>query len=535
MKKIVIIGGGINGAGIARDAALRGWDVTLLEMNDFCSGTSWASSKLIHGGLRYLEHGEINLVRESLRERETLLRIHRHNIQPLHLLLAVYRHSPHRLTTLRLGMKMYEFLSEKRSLPVHEFYTEDQLNTIEPGLDKRKLRGGIAYWDAQCIYPERLVIANLHTAEENGAELHNYHKVIRLNKKSGRIVSVLAMNILNGEEKEFEADMVVNATGPWIDALLQKDMASHRPLIGGTRGSHIMIPKFADGPRHAIYVNARLDGRPFFILPWRNYYLIGTTDVRHTDTLEELSPTYAEIDYLITETNHCFPSAELDRNKILFSFSGVRPLPFSTKKNPGAITRRHLIIDHAKHDGIANLVSLIGGKLTTYRHMAEQVVDLIGLKSAQTKAPCSTAGTPLWGGDMDSADAFVSQEIAKAEELYSINEKTLRHLVTLYGTHYREVLNTDPTQVNGPEAVCPHSTDIRAQIVFAVRHEWAKKLADVMFRRTPIGMNVCLGMDACERTAEIMGNELGWNEKKRKEEIQDYRKYVTDRLLSHKS
>ena len=136
---------------------------------------------------------------------------------------------------------------------------------------------------------------------------------------------------------------------------------------------------------------------------------------------------------------------------------------------------------------------------------------------------------------MDSADAFVSQEIAKAEELYSINEKTLRHLVTLYGTHYRKVLNTDPADINGPEAVCSHSPDIRAQIVFAVRHEWAKKLADVMFRRTPIGMNVCLGMDACERTAEIMGNELGWNEKKRKEEIQDYRKYVTDRLLSHKS
>lgn len=529
MKKLVIIGGGINGAGIARDAAMRGWDVTLLEMNDFCSGTSWASSKLIHGGLRYLEHGEISLVRESLGEREILLRIHSYNVQPLHLLLAVYRYSPHRLNTLRLGMKLYEYLSGNRSLPVHEVFTSDQLNLIEPGLDKRKLKGGITYWDAQCPYPERLVLANLHSAEENGAKLYNYHQAVRMNIKGDRIVSVAATNVLTGENMEFEADVVINAAGPWIDTLLETKNKSRRPLIGGTRGSHIVIPKFSNGPRHAIYVNARLDGRPFFILPWRDYYLIGTTDIRHTNSADESYPTQAEIDYLITETNFCFPSAEIGRGQILFSFAGIRPLPYSTKKNPGAITRRHMIIDHANLDGISNLVSLIGGKLTTYRSMAEQAVDRIYDKSAQPKTRSTTSDIPLWGGDTDNPAPFMLQEIGRTE---SINETTGRHMISLYGTHARDILKIGVRE-DGLENVCSHGPDIRAQIIFAVRYEWAKTLTDVMLRRTPIGLNTCLGMDACETVAELMGNELGWNVQKKQDEINDYKKYVTRRLLAH--
>lgn len=533
MKKLVIIGGGINGAGIARDAAMRGWHVTLLEKNDFCSGTSWASSKLIHGGLRYLEHGEIGLVRESLRERETLLRIHSYNVQPLHLLLAVYRYSPHRLITLRIGMKLYEYLSVKKSLPVHEIFTSDQLNSIEPGLDKRKLQGGIVYWDAQCLYPERMVLANLHSAEENGAKVYNYHQATRMNIRNGRVVSVTAKDVLNGDEKDFESDMVVNAAGPWIDTVLSTGIDSGRYLIGGTRGSHIVVPRFAGGPNHALYVNARMDGRPFFILPWRNYYLIGTTDIRHQGSSDELSPTYAEIDYLITETNHCFPSAEIGRNQILFSFSGIRPLPYSTRKKPGSITRRHIIVDHSSRDGITNLISLVGGKLTTFRHMAEQVVDRIEQKSALPKALCTTAVVPLWGGDMQHPETFASQEIAKKEWPLPVDEITHRHLITLYGTHFRKILELGSEKKDGLERICSHGPDIRAQILFAVRHEWAKTLTDVMLRRIPVGTNTCLGMDACETVAELLGNELGWSVQKKQDEINDYKKYVTRRLLAH--
>ncbi|MBL7961667.1 glycerol-3-phosphate dehydrogenase/oxidase, partial [bacterium] len=489
MKKLVVIGGGINGAGIARDAALRGWNVTLLEKNDFCSGTSWASSKLIHGGLRYLEHWEFGLVRESLREREILLRIHPYNIQPLHILLSVYRYSPHWMTTLRFGMKLYEFLSTNSSMPLHEAFTPKQLNTIEPGLDQRKLQGGIAYWDAQCPYPERLVLANLHSAEENGANIFNYHQVIRLTKKDDRIQSVIAKDLILGQEKEFPCDFVINAAGPWIDEIVNPHRASRRPMIGGTRGSHIVVPRFADGPRHAIYSNARLDGRPFFILPWLNYYLIGTTDVRHQDSLDELSPSFSEIDYLITETNHCFPAAKINRNSILFSFSGVRPLPYSGKKNPGAITRRHIIMDHAKKDGVANLISLVGGKLTTFRHAAKLCVDSAEIKTIGHVTACGTAGNPLWGGEMDHFESFVTTSFSDAHRRWSIDEITFRYLVTLYGTHFKDVLEVADLHPGGFEKICSHGIDLKAQVIYAVKHEWAKTLTDVMFRRMPVGMN----------------------------------------------
>lgn len=535
MKKLVVIGGGINGAGIARDAAMRGLQVTLLEKNDFGSGTSWASSKLIHGGLRYLEHGEIELVRESLREREILLRIHPHNIHPLHLLLPVYRYSPHRLITLRLGMTMYEFLSGNNSLPLHDVFTKEQLASAEPGLDQHSLLGGIAYWDAQCVYPERLVLANLHSAEAYGAQLFNYHKVIRLNTKSGRITSVVATDSLNGDLKEFEADIVVNAAGPWIDEITDPYKKIQRPLIGGTRGSHLVVPKFTDGPRHAIYVNARKDGRPFFILPWRDDYLIGTTDIRHTDSADQLSPTHEEIDYLLTETHHCFPNARLSRDQILFSFAGIRPLPYSTKKNPGAISRRHIIVDHTQRDGIANLVSLLGGKLTTYRRMAEQVVDLVFRKSGLPNVPCTTGHVPLWGGEMDHPHMFVSDNAASVKRLYRMDEKTFYHLVTLYGTHSMKVLETGASLNNGMDALSAYSLDVPAQVLFAVRYEWAKTLSDVMLRRTPIGTNARMGMDTCEKVAEVMGNTLGWSEKKRQDEISDYKIFVALRLWSHKS
>ena len=533
MKKLVIIGGGINGAGVARDAAMRGWNVTLLEKNDFASGTSWASSKLIHGGLRYLEHGELGLVRESVRERETLMRIYPNNIRPLHFLLAVYRRSPYGLSILRIGMTLYEYLSAQRSLPAHEVYSPEQLRSIEPGLDRQELQGGIAYWDAQCLYPERLVLANLHSAEENGAQLFNYHQVIRLDKQQNQIQSVTATDLITGKKKTFQCDCVVNAAGPWIDDVVTLNKSAARPLIGGTRGSHIVVPRFQNGPQHAIYVNARTDGRPFFILPWLDYFLIGTTDLRHEGSLNELTPANVEIEYLINEANYCFPSANLNLKSILFSFSGIRPLPFSAKKKPGAITRRFIVIDHTKKDGITNLISLVGGKLTTFRRSSQQAVDAVNKKVRANFRLCETDTIPLWGGAITNLESFMTNAFMGARQR-NIDEPTFRHLVTLYGTHYQDVLKLAEVCPSGYEKVCSHGTDIIAQILYAVRHEWAKTLTDVMLRRTSIGISSCLGMDACETAANVMGGELGWSEVKIREEITAYKDFVSRRLLSHR-
>jgi glycerol-3-phosphate dehydrogenase len=379
------------------------------------------------------------------------------------------------------------------------------------------------------VYPERLVLANLHSAEEYGAELLNYHEVVRFKRNGRKIFSVTAMDKLNSIEKEFEADMVVNSSGPWIDAVLQLGSMIRRRLIGGTRGSHIVVPRFENGPLHAIYTNAMVDGRPFFILPWRNYYLVGTTEVRHEDSQDELFPTYAEIDYLLEETHNCFPAAAPRRQDILFSYAGIRPLPYSTKKNPGAITRKHILIDHSK-DGIDNLVSMVGGKLTTYRRMAEQAVDLIGKKTNDT-TPSSTAIAPLWGGE--PTGSLTATALNQTNQRYRIDETIQQHLIDLYGSHYHEVLELAASRPNGFEKLDSGESDISAQVIFAVKKEWAKKISDVMFRRTPAGLCPNLGFEAYRKAAEIMAVELKWSEIKKNEEIEDYKKFVKRFLLSH--
>ena len=384
---VLIIGAGINGAGIARDAAMRGLKVLLIDKGEPGAGTTSASTRLIHGGLRYLEHFEFGLVRESLREREILLRIASDLVRPLPITIPIYKDSKRGRLTIRAGMILYDLLSSGKSLPRHQMLSRKQTLDRWPGLNSEGLLGSALYYDAQVEFPERLVAANVLSACEFGAEVLTHTRVKNFAVEDGRVSGVEFISE-SGLEQFVEAAVVINAAGPWIDLVLERAPVASAKLIGGTKGSHLVVPPFPGAPSTAIYLEARSDGRPIFIIPWNKQYLIGTTDVRFEANPDEVRCEDWEIDYLLAETNLAFPSADLTRDSIVYTYSGVRPLPVTGDKDEQSITRRHFIREHPR---LPNLLSIVGGKLTTYRSLAEECVDLIFRKIGKDSPPCRTA------------------------------------------------------------------------------------------------------------------------------------------------
>jgi len=379
---VIVIGAGINGAGIARDAAMRGLKVLLIDKGEPGEGTTVASTRLIHGGLRYLEHFEFGLVRESLREREILLRIAPHLVKPLAITIPIYKQSKRGRLTIRAGMILYDVLSWGKSLPNHRMFSRGETLKQWQGLNPDGLVGSALYYDAQVEFPERLVMANVLSARGFGAEVLTQTRVTNLTVENGKVSRV------KFGQKFAEAAVIINAAGPWIDQVLERVPVKSPKLIGGTKGSHVVVAPFPGAPANALYVEARSDARPIFIIPWNKLYLIGTTDVRFEGDPDEVRCEPWEIDYLLSETNLALPAAHLTRDSILDTYSGVRPLPVTGDKDEQSITRRHFIRQHPQ---LPNLLSIVGGKLTTYRSLAEECVDLIFQKLGKDSPPCRTA------------------------------------------------------------------------------------------------------------------------------------------------
>ena len=311
---LIIVGAGINGAGIARDAALRGLRVLVLDKGDVATGTTSWSTRLIHGGLRYLEHGEIGLVRESLRERERLLRIAPHLVRPMPLLLPIYRDDRRGRWLIRAGMVVYDVLSRGKSLPRHRMLDRAAALGRAPGLAEHGLRGAALYHDAQVEYAERLALENALDARAHGAEIRTYHQVGEILREDGRVTGVTGNDVLTGEPFRYAAPVVVNVAGPWVDEVLaMSGIGQQSRLIGGGKGSHIVVDPFPGAPQDALYAEARQDGRPFFIIPWNDLYLIGTTDIRYEGDLDRVMAEEWEIDLLLAETNRVIPTAKLTR------------------------------------------------------------------------------------------------------------------------------------------------------------------------------------------------------------------------------
>jgi glycerol-3-phosphate dehydrogenase len=543
---VIIIGGGINGAGLARDAAERGLSVILLEKGDFASGTTSYSTRLIHGGLRYLEHFEFQLVRESLRERETLLRIAPHLVRPLPLVIPIYKDSKRGYAEIKIGMSLYDMLSYNKSLESHKMLKREEIVEAEPNIKREGLVGAAIYYDCQVVFPERMCLENIFSAQERGALVLNYTEVTdvlveshsrkgrmaRFRKEKRAVKGVQFRDLLTGNEYEVRGKVIVNVSGPWVDELCKMVDKKMPRKIGGTKGSHLVVPSIQNGPTEAMYVVAEEDGRPFFIIPWRAYSLIGTTDTRYEGDLDEVVASDWEIDYLIRETNRVLPKANMKRSDIHYVYSGVRPLPFIPKGEERNITRRHIIHDHEKHDKIKRFISIIGGKLTTYRSLADETMDVIYKKLRRrfrSRRRCKTAKLPLFGGAIGSANGieeYINANLRRIMTTYNVSESVARHLISFYGSRCETVLMLTVSDPSLKEPICELNPDITAQVVYAVEREMAVTLADVLIRRTGIGASACLGLNCAEKAAAVMGKHLHWTNERRAEEVGRYKEYV---------
>ena len=505
---LIIIGGGINGAGIARDAAERGLKVLLLEKNDFSSGCSSHSTRLIHGGLRYLEYLELNLVYESLQERETLLKNYPHLVNPLGLLVPAYEGNKFNLFKLNIGMWLYDWLSSGKSLKSYQKVSEEQIPALHLGIKTTALEGAVYYYDAQVPIAERLVLENIATAEARGAICLNHCEVTEIicSKTQGKYHAqgVKFKDTLNGRRPfTVYGKNIINLTGPWLDDdikwLKEKDQfpisTKLKRRIGGTKGSHIVVKPFPGAPvQFGIYNEAKLDGRPFFILPFKlgmndDLYLIGTTDIflEKDGNLDKLQISEREITYLLNEVNDLFPQASLTSDSIVKTFCGVRPLPYTSKESgaAGKVTRKHFTINHDK-EGLANYYSVVGGKLTTFRSLAEELVNKF------TSHKCYTSQRKTLGcnypEDMDFY-SYVQEVTRNYSSKYGIDANSILHLLMIYGTNTSKVLDLTLENPLLKNKISKEFEDIEAQIVYAIRYEQAFTVEDILERRLTIGLS----------------------------------------------
>lgn len=518
---LAIIGGGIIGAGIARDATLRGLKVALFEKNDFGSGTTSRSTRLIHGGLRYLELFDFSLVRQDLKEREILLKLAPHLVRPLSFLVPMYKRSLFYQVKLRIGMWLYDWLSFDKSLPNHRFLSKQQTLESEPGLKPDNLNGAAVYSDAQVEMPERLCIENILDAQANGAIALNYVKVNRLLKDGSQVKGVAVEDVLTKETTEVRARLVLDASGAWLDPLESNltGKTSHRVRM--TKGIHFTAPT---APRNAIVLFAEKDNRLFFVIPWLGYAWVGTTDTDFEDDLDKVRADADDVEYLRQTVRDIFPKA--DWETIYFTTAGVRALVRKgDDKDESAVSRKHGLVDHEKVNHIGGFVSVVGGKITAYRGIAEEATDLACEKLGCT-APTETNTRALPGGKIDGKlENFVSQVGSEGEKL-GLSVEQIRHLVDLYGSRISQLFAIIKANPALSAAINAEYPDIIAQIHLAVTQEDCLTLNDFMMRRTDLFFSKDQGRAAIETVADELAKLLNWNSEQRDQQIARYQEQL---------
>jgi glycerol-3-phosphate dehydrogenase len=496
---VIVIGGGINGVAIARECSRGGRRTLLVEQHDFAAGTTSRSTRIIHGGLRYLEHGDIGQVRESLRERRWLLQRYPHLVHPLQFLLALDGSSRRSALAVRTGLWIYR----KMGGSGHEVDRgRAEQNRLERLLDAGKRFSVFSFDDAQCEFPERLVAEWLVEAIEAGAVARNHTKVLAVERHNGRATGVLLRDLLSGKENRVEATWIINATGPWADTVCQtSNIHTENPMIGGVRGSHIVLPMFAGAPQAAVYTEA-VDGRPIFVIPWNEQVLIGTTEVADAGDPGRVQPSADEIDYLLRSLVHLFPKVRVTPDDIHYAFAGVRPLPFSPKKNPSAVSRKHYLHDHAP-DGTAQMISVIGGKLTTAGSLAREVAGKIGVQIAPPTLALASE---------DGVDPALEQWVGKVADAGGITTDTARGIAEWYGKRAVAVAHAARGRAEMRAPLCPHTGHIVAEAVDAFNNECACTLGDALLRRVPVALGACWSSACSREAATRIAVVLGWSE-----------------------
>lgn len=478
----MVVGGGIHGVAVARDAALRGLSVLLAERGDLAGATSSRTSKLIHGGIRYLERGEVPLVHEALRERATLLRIAPDYVRPLTFLLPVYRGEGRPRWMLRAGLWLYGALAGSDPLSAHRQFDAAPLLRFEPGLRREGLTGGFLFKDAR-MDDALLCVATALSAERAGAEIRTYSEVRALERTTAGWRARLA-DLERGIEEAVEARWVVNAAGPWADRVRTMGHAAARPIVRRTRGTHVVLEgSFVSS---AVLLTARRDGRVFFVIPWETHTVIGTTDVDDDREPDEIGPDPRDVRYLLDESARAIPALR-DGIVPVRAFAGVRPLAGGPSRNgaPSSNKREHRVLEEER------IVSIVGGKYTTHRSLAAHVVDLIVTRDGAKGRPSTTADSRVGAGRGEGIDAMALQH---------------------------------PRSVDLPGGFRLRE----AEVAFAVRFEKARTIEDVLLRRTRLWLDARALREASGPAADWIGAMRGWSEETKRGALERFRRSLDD-------
>lgn len=513
---VLVVGGGITGCGIARDAALRGLSVALIEKNDFASGTSSRSSRLVHGGVRYLETGQVHLVFESSAERRRLLELAPHLVHPLAFTWPVYDHARISRWKLGAGLLAYDVLAMFRNVARHERLTREEVLEHEPMLSGDGLRGGARYFDA-ATNDARLTLANALDAAERGAVVLNHAVARSLLVENGRVCGASVADCLEGSAHEVRARVVVNATGPWSDEVASLDASpEHQGSSHGVRGSkgaHIEVRRDRIGNRGALTLLAPQDGRVAFVLPAEEFAIIGTTDGYTSASPDQVRAAREDVQYLLEMANAYFPQASLGESDIVSAWAGIRPLVPAAGESSGAASREHAVAVDAR-----GLVSITGGKLTTYRIMAADTMrEVIAQLNHRAVRHDPTRDVRLPGGDFDSLDAVIAEATRATGD-----EALAKRLAHTYGTRWAEVW-TEMDRDGGAARIGDALPYTVGELRYSVREEMACTLGDLLIRRTHAAHEAAdHAVSVAPLVADSVRELLGWDESARARAIDAY-------------
>jgi glycerol-3-phosphate dehydrogenase len=475
---LLVLGGGIVGAGVALDARLRGLTTALLDKGDFASGTSSASSKLVHGGLRYLEHGEFGLVYEALHERRRLLHNAPHLVRPLRFVLPFYRGARLPPWKWRLALTLYDLLAGRGNIRRSRPLAERELARAFPGLRRQGLLGGVEYFDAQ-MDDARLCLEVLQSAARQGARVCNYVEARGFETAGGRIAGVRAFDRVAGRELTVRARQVVNATGPWVDEVCRLAGDAAGPRLEPTKGVHVVAP--GRGLAAAFLLLHPADGRVFFVIPWMGKTLIGTTDTFTPAGPDALRVDDEDVAYLLEGHNH-YLGPPLAPAELCGRFVGLRPLVRSGSGGPSALSREFHVFT-----GPGGLLSVAGGKYTTYRHMAEVITDAV-VEQLGRKRRSRTRDYPLDGTPRRPWGEFAAAATALLQERHRLAAAAARHLVGRYGRHALDVAGYLDGAPDLAQPIVAGEPDLRAELPYQRDHEMALCQADHLLRRTRLGL-----------------------------------------------
>jgi glycerol-3-phosphate dehydrogenase len=521
---ILVIGGGITGACVARDAARRGLSTVLVEKRDWAFGTSSRSSKLVHGGLRYLELFDFKLVFEACRERRRLLLNAPHVVWPQSFIFPVYKGDKNPLFVIAMGLWLYDILALFRNVQNHQLHGSRRILEVEPELDRERLKGGGQFYD--CATDDaRLTLSHVQSARLEGACCLSYVRVTDFLRRDGKVCGARARDEVGGRELDIEARVVLNCTGPWTDFVCRLDEPEAAPKLRPTKGSHVIVPWERVKAYNAMPILSPRDQRMLFVVPWRNFALIGTTDTDYEGDYDQVRATREDVDYILEAANRALPHARLDYADVLSTYAGLRPLVLEgggKDVKESQVSREHSIYE--SHSG---LLSIAGGKLTTARSMAEELVDLAARRLEERHGlrgipRCTTKNAPVFGKDGRDFHRRL-ERLAREVRL----DDDVIHRLQLLGTGALRVLGLmveDPSLSRRLGEGVPY---LEAQVVYSAREEMVVNLEDFMVRRSLIFYeDPEQGLGCAERVAELLGRELGWDEEERKRQVEGYRRVV---------